>query len=136
MAAPAQFAKKIRQLGRAVEANSSTLVRTVANTIAERVITGTPVKTGQAKSNWIANLDGPAIGTIPPIDKTGAGAISNAKHIIDGYSGEKNSSIHITNNLDYIGILNQGYSNQAPAAFVEIAILAGSDAVHGTRIVR
>ena len=49
---------------------------------------------------------------------------------------DKHKSIHITNNLPYIGSLNDGHSKQAPAGFVQMATLAGLAAVRGLRVLK
>ena len=55
---------------------------------------------------------------------------------IAGFNIDKNKSIHITNNLSYIGSLNHGHSKQAPASFVQMATLAGLKAVRGLRVLK
>jgi hypothetical protein len=136
MASPAQFANRMRKLGRIVEANSSRLVQKASTAILETVVTATPVDEGDAKSNWQTKIDEPASDILPSMDLTGAAAISNGKNVIAGYDGTKNSVVHITNNLPYIGLLNRGSSQQAPAAFVEMAVSAGAAAVSGTKVLK
>lgn len=86
--------------------------------------------TGRARSNWIAAIGGPASSVIDAYAPGDAGstagantqsAIDQAESVISGYNyGEE---IHLTNNLPYIQRLNDGYSAQAPANFVEMAVM-------------
>jgi hypothetical protein len=46
------------------------------------------------------------------------------------------SPIHLNNNLPYIIPLNQGWSTQAPAGFIDMAILDGLAAIRGLSITR
>jgi hypothetical protein len=65
-----------------------------------------------------------------------AAAIEQAAAVIEGYDIDKNRSIHISNNLPYIGPLNDGHSKQAPAAFVQMAVMDGLATVRGAKILR
>lgn len=62
-------------------------------------------------------------------------AIDQGLAIIDRYGVERNRSIHITNNLPYVGTLNEGHSKQAPADFVKIAVMDGLAAVRNAKII-
>lgn len=63
-------------------------------------------------------------------------AIDRGLAVIDRYNVERNSSIHITNNLPYIGALNDGHSKQAPAGFVRTAVMEGLAAMRGVNILK
>jgi hypothetical protein len=139
------FGRKMRVRGRAVAENADKLVRRVALAVDSAVVLGTPVDTGRARSNWQAQLDGPAEGTVGTLggvrkgfEGTGGAvaqrSIAKAKEVIEGYDGDRNSTIHLTNNLPYIGRLNDGWSAQAPAGFVEAAVQAGAARVKGAKL--
>lgn len=68
-------------------------------------------------------------------DANAVAAIEAAEQVIETFDIEKNGSIHITNNLPYIGVLNDGHSQQAPADFVKLAVLDGLATVRGLKIV-
>lgn len=114
------------------------LVRKVALAADQVVVVGTPVDTGRARSNWIAQVGGPATGVISayaPGEASTQAAISQASGVIAGYVGGPTSpAIHITNNLPYIQKLNDGYSAQAPAGFVETALATAVTAIAGARL--
>ena len=133
----------MRQLGRRVENNAPAIARKAALAIDQVVVLATPVDTGRARSNWqvgIGGNDAPPRDSLAPGEKgsTGAAAaqaaIAEGKAVIESYKG--GSSIYISNNLPYIGRLNDGYSAQAPAGFVEQAVQSGVAAVRGAKILR
>lgn len=130
------FAQRMRRHGAQVERNAGALVRRAALAVDATVVLATPVDTGRARSNWQANLSGPAQGTqdpyAPGVGGNTAGA--NTQAALDQAratiaSHRPGQAIHITNNLDYIGKLNDGHSAQAPAGFVQTAVLRGLAAV-------
>jgi len=133
-----QFAGRIRVIGKRIEKNADAMTRKVALAVDSAVVIATPVDTGRARSNWQVNLGGPASGTRDALDpgKEGSTSGPNAQAAIEQgqteiakYKG--GSSIHITNNLPYIGRLNDGWSAQAPSGFVEKAVLVGVAAAQG-----
>lgn len=92
----------------------------------------TPVDTSQALSNWQVTLDTPATGNISPHypglqgstqRASAAETLNLAKAVLK--TKKPGQAIYITNNLPYIKRLNDGYSAQAPAGFVERAVLIG-----------
>lgn len=118
-----RFAGRIRVIGERIEKNANAMTRKVALAVDSAVVISTPVDTGRARSNWQVNIGEPASGTKEASDQSGQSAIQQAKTAISTYRG--GSSIHITNNLPYIGRLNSGHSAQAPSGFVEKAVLVG-----------
>lgn len=136
MAELKKFAARIKAVARNVEANSTLLTRKVALAVDATVVLATPVDTGRARSNWQASLGAPASGVLPAYQEGKEGSTSgpNAQAAIDQAASvvqehQPGQEIHITNNLPYIARLNDGYSAQSPAGFVEAAIQVGVDAV-------
>ncbi len=76
----------------------------------------TPVDKGQARGGWTAGIESP----VPSPDRedpTGQTAIAEGQAVIAGAKfGEK---IVLSNNVPYIGPLNDGHSKQAPNGMVE-----------------
>ena len=103
------------------ETVAKTCVELAVNVTAE-LIERTPVDTGWARANWIPSLGAPSTagGTA-----TGGGADTIAQESgqaeVLGFKLE-HEAIYVTNNAPYIGRLNDGWSDQAPAGFVEAAI--------------
>jgi hypothetical protein len=144
MASLGEFAHRIRLRGRDVEKGVNRIVRTVALVVDREVVLGTPVDTGRARSNWIASL-GSAVTDVrdpySPGNKLGIGesnnaeaAMSQAKTIIS--TRKSGTDVYISNNVDYIGLLNDGSSAQAPAGFVQSAIKRGVNVVVQAEVLR
>ena len=118
------------QIGR----NLPKLMQKVALAVHREVVLGTPVDTGKARSNWQVSVGVPAPHTIPPYapgSKLGLAEAANAQaalaqgvSALAGYGSP--TTIWITNNVHYIGILNTGSSAQAGAFFVQTAALHGA----------
>lgn len=130
MASLRELSKRMKNASQAVRSNADKLVMEVAATVLENVVSDTPVDTGRARSNWIVKLGSSATETRPPFvpgEKGSTGddniiaALAMGEPTLEAYrSGQ---AIHITNNLDYIGELNDGSSNQAPPGYVQDAVL-------------
>lgn len=79
---------------------------------------GTPVDTGHARANWIHGVGSPArieaAGGDPSAHDTGVAAVL-AYELGQG-------ALFLSNNVDYIQLLNRGHSDQADVGFVEAAI--------------
>lgn len=129
------FGKRMKTVSKTVGANADKLTRKVALAVDAAVVLATPVDTGRARSNWQVELNNIPAGTLPepasPADGP-ARAIAEGKEKAAAY--KTGDTIHITNNLPYIGRLNEGWSAQAPANFVEEAALAGAATVKDARL--
>lgn len=96
-------------------------ILTLRNQLISDAPIGTPVDTGWASNNWWYSDSGPATGFASDVNAakqrqdTDTQSIANFK--LNG------QTVHITNNVPYIGRLNNGYSNKTPAGFVDRAIL-------------
>lgn len=96
--------------------------RKVARIFQIDVVRGTPVDTGKARSNWVANLDTPFRGDLPPYvpgrrlgiaeSSNASAAIAQGLGVIARFSAVKNKFIHIRNNTPYIETINAGGSQQ------------------------
>jgi hypothetical protein len=129
----------------------------VASTILNDLVQVTPADTGEALSNWIVTLDAPALGGLifSPFVPSPKGRMKSGVwvHAVDpsitaranipqtleaGMSviqtKQPGQSIFITNNAPQIEILNQGSSKQAPAGFVERAIILGEQVVKNAKL--
>jgi hypothetical protein len=135
MASPRQFQRNMKQRGRNVEDNADQLVRKAALAIDAVLVLATPVDTGRARANWQVELNRPAEGTTTSVSPSGREALEQGKSTIAGYrGGTPDAAVHITNNLPYIGKLNDGHSAQAPAGFVEEAVITGASTVRGAKL--
>lgn len=87
--------------------------------------TGTPVDTGWASANWWPSVGSPATANTGRADE---GSISGREsqrsagvtQVLSYQLGQ--GPIYITNNVPYIDRLNNGWSQQSPAGFVDRAV--------------
>jgi len=89
------------------------LVRVTAMLAYAYIIQSTPVDTGRARANWNISVNSVIYTTT---DSTSA---PDTNPTLDYKEGD---TYYISNNLPYIQRLNDGYSQQAPANFVEKGI--------------
>lgn len=135
------FARRIDVLAERVETGSASLHKATGLAVDQTVVLATPVNEGRARSNWQVGVGIAPSEVIEPYapgsgGNTGAqnaqAAIEQGKIAIS--TAPPGQDIHITNNLSYIGALNDGHSAQAPAGFVELAIQAGVQTVRSKKI--
>jgi len=117
---PAQFNKRMKKIGALVTENVGAGHRATALVVDQAVVLATPVDTGRARANWRASSGSSDFKTYESVDFNSA--LTQARAVIEG---DRTGVIYITNNLDYIGSLNDGSSAQAPAGFVEQAVQIG-----------
>lgn len=137
-----EFARRIRAHGARVETGSNQLKRKVALIVDREVVMETPVDTGRARSNWVVSITAPVLSSHEPYapgSKLGKGernnaaaAMAQAQLVISAV--KSGDDIYISNNVKYIGLLNEGHSAQAPSGFIQSAVLRGVSAVRGARI--
>lgn len=125
------------RLAEKVEDAATRVMRQLAIGIGATLVDTTRVDTGKARSNWRGTLNAPATGTIPPYspgNKLGKGEIANAnaaksqqRQVFDRFNARRDTAIFITNNVSYIGILNNGRSGGKEGGdfMVEQAVLTG-----------
>ena len=94
------------------------------------LLNNTPVDTGQAISNWQVSLRGPITTQIASYAPGQQGStkslvIANAIGEAVGILAARRSGqvIYLGNALPYIARLNQGWSAQAPAGFIDSAFM-------------
>lgn len=132
------LAKSFREKAKTLEANAKTLTQGVALAIDRAVVYATPIDTGRAVSNWRVFLSNSFSNPhrdfleeayVPGLRRSTAMQNISAA-ILQGSVGiaafKPGMTIHVYNNLPYIGDLNRGTSKQAPAGFVQTSLLAGS----------
>lgn len=135
------LARRMSELSRAVERNAPLVVSLVVRSMAPVLVYATPVDTSRARLNWQAAIGSiPATVLYPEPDKPpspsygGATAVAAIIGVSKNYAG--GSYIAIANNAPYIQKLNRGSSAQAPASFVQQAIMVGIRSLNGFRILR
>jgi hypothetical protein len=143
MSALDDFAKRVVRIAVAVEGNVERAVKDCALAVTKSVVLTTPADTGKARSNWTAELDAAFSRLFPahvPGNKGSTAeanadiAIDRASEVIERFDVAANREVHIVNSLPYIRALNDGHSKQAPAGFVEQAVMEGLATVRGAKI--
>lgn len=101
----------------------SRVVRKIALDLLGRVVRATPVDTGRARFGWDVTLLSPS-GWAPPegAERYPANDIQRALGALA--SIRFGDEVWIVNNVVYISRLNDGWSDQQPAGFVEAALQA------------
>lgn len=109
--------------------------------IVARLAIDTPVDTSQAVSNWQVTLGNKVNDKIPPHFPGEMGStrgpsskttMQNAVNVLQ--NKRPGVTIFISNVLPYIRRLNDGYSKQTPAGFVERSVLIGRKHLKKTKI--
>ena len=139
-----EIPRRMNKLGADVTRGITKLAREVAKGIGATVVDTTRVDTGLARSNWRATIAAPASGIIPPYsagNKLGLSETANAnaakaqqKQAIERFDAAKHSSIFITNNVPYIGFLNDGTNVRAPDLMVQQGFQTGRAILQSTKI--
>lgn len=127
------FADKLDRIATNLPKAASDGAVSVATTILGDLVVVTPVDTSAALSNWQIGLGAPIDTAIDPYypglqgstyTVSGQEALAAGKaKLVNKIPGQP---IYISNVLPYIQRLNEGYSGQAPAGFVERAALIGA----------
>lgn len=126
------LAKNLEKLAKSVDERASAVAIKTAEVILKELVFVTPVDTSKALSNWQITLGAPAEMLRPPYYPGRLGSTqeqsANAaiKAGLDVLKAKRAGvSIFISNNAPYIRRLNEGWSSQAPAGFVERAEMLG-----------
>lgn len=132
MSTPNEVASRIQKLADSFVTNVKVYGTRIALNIHKELVETTPVDSATAISNWRVTRDAPAGDVIPAYvpGKKGSTAAANraiaintAEAVLSNYRGR--FRVFVFNNVSYLAILNDGSSKQAPAGFVQVAILKG-----------
>lgn len=100
---------------------TSRMAITVTRRIIQNLNRSTPKKSGYAVSNWIPSL-GDELGTFGSKAAVSFAAQAAGLAEISGYRISRTLPPVIRNDTAYIDLLNEGWSAQAPAGFVQEAV--------------
>lgn len=81
---------------------------------------------GHARRNWQVQVDVFTPNEIDGVDKNGTRTIRAGIKEAERFDIKRNLRVNIHNSAPYINRLNNGWSEQAPAGFVERAVQAAS----------
>lgn len=132
MATLLDLANRMQKLKEEIPQAASDLASSVARVIHKDLVTVTPVDTSKALSNWVLTIEEPWAVELPAHVEGEAGSTQEESGQLALAAGEQQlalkkpgDTIFIQNNAPYIRRLNDGYSAQEPAGFVERAVLLG-----------
>ena len=125
-----EFSQRTQAIAVSIEQGSIEILRKVFLAVDVAVVMATPVDTGRARANWLPSLNAPRFDSIEETDFERA--MREARFTAD--SAGRGSILFLSNNLPYIGRLNDGWSEQAPAGFVQIAVREASNAVRQAQL--
>ena len=129
-----------KKLGLAIlEEINKAIVEMVAR-IDSGVVIANPVDTGRSRSNWIISLNNPTSELITGEEQGDSAspigpeqALSQGQNTLKSRKG--GDTIYLQNNTSYIEQLNNGSSAQAPANFVQKAIMEGISSLKNRKVV-
>lgn len=133
-----QFGDKIKRVAIDVPKNADEIVRKVALAADQTIVTATPIDTGRARANWQVGIGSAPAGTVEYSGGAGGSvsyAIGAAQSVVTTYKGQP-GGIWLVNNLPYIQRLNEGWSAQAPAKFVEQALDTAVSAIKEAKVIK
>lgn len=121
---------------RKVEENLEKTVRATALAVMTNIVVNTPVGNpdlwkspppkgyagGRARNNWNADINTVDASITDQVNPNATGTEKITAALV---SYKLSDTINISNNLPYIRRLNEGHSKQAPANFVEKAVMVG-----------
>ncbi len=123
MATLRDLERDIRSLVKDIPQNASNIVAKAGLAGLQAVVSANPVDTGRSRGNWFLNVNAPTEAFVDSRrDSLGPGAII-------AQTVKPDDELHLTNNTSYINKLNAGSSAQAPAGFIEDAVVAAARAV-------
>jgi hypothetical protein len=150
MAGLREFSARVSRIAAALPQGANAVKRKTASAILQSVVVGTPVGNttlwseqarrmarpgyvgGRARGNWFVSIGAPVATVTDATDAAGRATLARGEAVIN--EAPPLQAIHIVNNLPYIVPLNQGHSKQAPAGFVEMAVMKGIQHLQALRI--
>lgn len=124
------LAQRLESYANQIEKSASNCAVELATNIVIQLANNTPVDTSQAISSWVVTLSKVTTLKLPPYYPGAYGSTKNSsvnrtiKEAVELLKKKKPGQIiYIQNNQPYIKRLNEGYSKQAPAMYVEASVL-------------
>lgn len=120
-----EFDAKLTAFARRVQIAPQKVVKKVAFQLFRRIIEKTPVDTGRARASWNIAIGAPDASVQPEgqYRSNPGGLAAKANTVLAGYGADDRlPPVWISNNLPYIGELENGHSQQAPSGMVALSI--------------
>lgn len=105
------------------QGNLELVARKTILTCYRRVIMRTPVKTGRARGNWFCAIGAAPSQTTDQVDPSGRSSAGDMQQTVAGqWKPLTGETCIMSNNLPYIGRLEEGSSKQAPGGMVKLTV--------------
>lgn len=116
------FTADLSKYAKKTKSDMGTAKRAIVFNLFKEPIKKTPVDTGRAKGNWFVTSGAPSTSINTKDQKTVLGSVDphsqqQLKLVTDEFGVD-----FLTNNLPYIGRLEYGYSDQAPAGMIRTTL--------------
>jgi len=118
-----KLAIAIHKAEKEIELTTVNVMKSLALQIDQSLVLNTPRDTGRAAGNWITSIKEPSR-EVREIESNGGIPTEDLDVIASAKLGD---TIYISNNLPYIGVLNDGSSQQVAAGFVEKSIIVAEE---------
>lgn len=111
-----EFTADMQQISRQVEDSIDLIIRRAIIDLWADLVENNPVDTGRSRAGWIVSSSRPS-DYVPP---EGQGSYDVTQ---DQATPPSHAAIYyVTNNVEYITVLNDGHSDQAPAGWIDLAV--------------
>lgn len=99
-------------------------IRAAMSGLCSKIVMSTPVKTGQARGNWILTYNTMSKAKTGVLDKSGEATLAKLAEELEKFDPMRHKRIWFSNTLPYIVMLEFGWSStQAPAGMVRKSVL-------------
>ena len=123
MASLEELEKRIQRFAAALPQNASNIVAKAAIASLQSVVIENPVDTGRSRGNYFISINS----ATEAFEESRRNSIGPGVAVANSIKPDDN--LHLTNNTSYINKLNEGSSAQAPAGFIEAAVIVAAAAV-------
>lgn len=126
-------------IGRAIREHTARSTRDTMLLARANVTAATPVDTEHAASNWVLSVGRPyteVCGSREAVSYTAQAAGDDEVRDYNADDVRRNRKIYLRNNVFYLRFLDNGWSQQAPANFIALALASNGAGRHmpvGTR---
>jgi hypothetical protein len=111
-----QFNAEMKQIGRQLEDMVDLAIRKAIIDLWADLVDNNPVETGRSRAGWIVSGSSPS-DYVPPEGQNSYDVTQ------DQATPPSHAAIYyVTNNVEYISVLNDGHSSQAPAGWIDLAV--------------
>lgn len=116
-AAPADFEKDLNRFTRKTDELLEEVFVETAKEVRDKVAEKTPIDTGRHSASWNASVNAPNYHAKPESYNNPTGAPKDGEVDLEGF--KLGQTLYVANGAPVIALLNAGWSQQAPAGFIE-----------------